>query len=87
LRRAKERRNCISMTTIAIPPTTASAMDRTAFHTGMDEDQLRAMFGALGHSAGDTITHHAVQAFRRVALADGYGRSMVVQVEVRKKRG
>jgi hypothetical protein len=74
------------MTTIPIPRTAASAMGRTVFSTGKDEDQIRAIFGAPGHSIGDTITHHAVRALRRAALADGSGRSKVVQVEVRKKR-
>jgi hypothetical protein len=77
----------IPMATIPIRPTTASAMGCAAFHTSMDEDQPRAMCGALGHSAGDTITHDAVQAFRHLALADGYGRSRAVQSRFARSAG
>jgi hypothetical protein len=41
-----------------------------AWHVGMTEDQLAAMFLALGHTRPAAITRCATTAFRQAAIAD-----------------
>jgi DNA-binding XRE family transcriptional regulator len=56
------------MNSHTLTPEEAAGLGRMAWHTGMNEAQLCAIFRTLGHAERAEISRHGLKAFRHVAI-------------------